>query len=567
MGDFMKNLTCFLIPFFLILNSLIFSQHNGWQNYTDSRNVTGVVSDGNDWWIATTGGLIKINMETGAKTIYNHANSGLPSNDLTCIDIDPNSDLTLWIGTVEGIAVYNRQWSWTVYDTSNTSIPSNHITSLDYHESNIVLIGTTAGAVVRSGGNWTIHDVSFSNWINAVYVERINSLYVGSGGNVYHSDGQAWTNIEIPGGGNITAIKKDASNYLWVSTYGSGVFSWDGYNWTNYDSGNSPFTHNYFTWLDIDEDNNLWTACYGELWKRSAFGNWEYQYTETDLYVKNVLAVSNELLAVGCLNGFFTVEQPGVSVVNTEYNITNSPFEYANVNDGENGKISSICIDMESNNKYLSAGGQIYKFSDLNTHIFSERPFEFNYAIADIITDHYGGVWVCSNRANAISIRGIDSWTQYSNPDDNNKCLLWEETSAASGILWVGGEYAGLKSLDDSLWTSYPYDPYGIRTKNIAEMVMDDNGNIWIVGSTLEKFNGSTTEDYSGADALNQQISTCIAKENNSLWIGARPDLGRTGGITFYDGTTEITAVGINMTKKEIEAYLDRDYKGWKSWE
>ena len=207
--------------FFLIITSISYSQHDGWQNFTDSRNVTGVVNDGNHWWIATTGGLIKINIENGAKTFFSHANSGLPSNHLTCIDIN-SSNTIIWIGTNEGIAVYDHQ-SWTVYDMENTPLPSNQITCLDYHKSNVVLIGTSAGAVLLAGENWEIYDdVNF--YINAVFVEALGNYYVGAGGQVLHYYSQLWSNLETPAGTrNITAIKKDGSIYLWVSTYGEGA--------------------------------------------------------------------------------------------------------------------------------------------------------------------------------------------------------------------------------------------------------------------------------------------------------------------------------------------------------
>jgi len=278
----------------------------------------------------------------------------------------------------------------------------------------------------------------------------------------------------------------------------------------------------------------LWAACYGQLWKRTAFGNWEYQYTAPNLSVSRVLVINNDFLAVGCYDGFFTIEQPGILAEFVEYDITNSPLEYWGSEEIP-GIIRSVFVDRESNDKYLSVGGQIYKFSNLNNHIFSERPFDQNYSIADIITDHLGRVWVCADRANAVSVKGDGSWTQQSNPDDNNNCLLWEPTSEVSGILWVGGEVTGLKSIDDTVWSSYSYNDHGIETSNIADMLMDDSGNIWIVGWHLENFNGNNTVGY--LNEINQLMTNCIAREGNTLWIGSLPYSNALGGITKFDGT------------------------------
>ncbi|MFH1197466.1 MAG: two-component regulator propeller domain-containing protein [bacterium] len=534
----MSNKKFSFILLLLIITTPAFSQHDGWQNYTDSRNVTGVVSDGNNWWIATTGGLIKINIADGTKTVFNHANSPLPSNNLTCIDINTYDGLSIWIGTVEGIAVYNRQQAWELYNTDNTPLPSNQITCLDYHESNIVLIGTNVGAVLLSGSNWDVYDdVNF--YINTVYVESINSLYAAAGGNVFRSDGQIWINLSTPAGTrNITAMKKDGSINLWVSTWGEGILSWDGYNWTEYNTYNSPFQDNNFSSLDIDESNNVWfgSGYYG-VWVRMADGTWWiYQSpaydTPSDL-ISRVLVINKNYVAAGCYDGFFTIDNSQKETLFNEYDITNSPLE--------GNAISAVYINRNNaNDKYISTVGKIYEFSGNNDYISSETPFSYNYPISDIITDQFGTVWVSTASGGGISVKKIDGWTEYNYfnsgiSDANINCLLWEPLSEVHGMLWLGGEQAGLRSFDDSVWTAFPENPYGIQTTNISDMLLDDNGNIWITGWHLEKFNGTSTVGY--FNELNQLITTCIAKEGNTLWIGATPYLSKTGGITKFDGT------------------------------
>jgi len=101
----MKKLNLFLIIGVVLTN--IGMAQTQWINYTNGDGVSAIVAEGNDISVGTNGGLVKIDKTTGNTVFYNHANSGLPSNDVRSLAIDGNG--TKWIGTGDGgLAAFNE---------------------------------------------------------------------------------------------------------------------------------------------------------------------------------------------------------------------------------------------------------------------------------------------------------------------------------------------------------------------------------------------------------------------------------------------------------------------------
>jgi ligand-binding sensor domain-containing protein len=92
--------TIIKITMFIIIAypMLLFTQNPEWINYTNGDQVNALAVQGEGIWVGTNvGGLVKINRTSGKTEFYNKANSELPSNNITSLNIDKNGNI--WIVT------------------------------------------------------------------------------------------------------------------------------------------------------------------------------------------------------------------------------------------------------------------------------------------------------------------------------------------------------------------------------------------------------------------------------------------------------------------------------------
>jgi ligand-binding sensor domain-containing protein len=133
-----------------------------WQTY-NTGNSTGMPTnhlycihiDINDKWLGSAGyGLLKFNTSWQK---YNTGNSGISSNNVNKIVATPDGT-KLWVCTDNGLALFDKNSTWTVYNSANTNgaITDNNIKDIavDLNTGNIFL-ATPAGLVVRwANGTW-----------------------------------------------------------------------------------------------------------------------------------------------------------------------------------------------------------------------------------------------------------------------------------------------------------------------------------------------------------------------------------------------------------------------------
>jgi len=134
-------------------------------------------------WFGTDNGLACYT--AGATThwdTFTTANSGLPSNYVTCLAGEVRgSDYYLWIGTNWGVAVLDVvNDSWTVYDKGNSGILSENVRSLLVDSDGSVWIGTTNGiSILDLPSTWT--SIRTSTPGSGLGSNAINAMIQGSG--------------------------------------------------------------------------------------------------------------------------------------------------------------------------------------------------------------------------------------------------------------------------------------------------------------------------------------------------------------------------------------------------
>jgi ligand-binding sensor domain-containing protein len=188
----------------------------------------------NNIWLSCAGGISKFDGTAFTNYI-------LPVSGSLVIEDSAN----VWIG-VNGYGLYNfNPLTGTLvnYDLSNSSIPSNYISCIDIDTNGIIWLGFSfafnggIGAGGTNGGLATFDGTSFTtiwpfqNFYTGAYgltVDQTNNIWVSTRcEGLYLFDGISWTNIAaVPASGCSFGVGVDKQNYVWYTEVYSGV-------WTN----------------------------------------------------------------------------------------------------------------------------------------------------------------------------------------------------------------------------------------------------------------------------------------------------------------------------------------------
>ena len=191
-------------------------------------------------------------------TYYTTENSGLASDNITCMEVDESGNV--WFGHRDGVGI-------SVFDGANWEImqpyPDGEHYSIDeiLFINNEVWAASGSGLFCYSGGKWeTVYedidvraitsDKNGNIWIGGRLSTRDSSRFA-----VSRFDGESWMTWfvdEMP-----VSMAIDHTDTLWLSCY-SKLYSYDGHDWTlkrmpigNRDLGS-------FENIVVDEDNTIW---------------------------------------------------------------------------------------------------------------------------------------------------------------------------------------------------------------------------------------------------------------------------------------------------------------------
>jgi ligand-binding sensor domain-containing protein len=248
--------------------------------------IYSLLSDGASLWIATDGGLVKLNRQTEETTVYTKENSGLPGNDVRSFAKD--SDGKLWITTYSGGLCVFDGTSWQVYDSINSGLHNRcYAIAIDNNNDKWIssgnclmkfdITGCQSWTTPRSSlmkDSWVIHDMKFDKngelWLAGFGTTMINTegatliwTFAKFSGDAI----QTYTNIT----GSVSSITIDGENNKWFGdASGGGLYKYTGtgdtfanYSTTFY-NGDISSKVQYVT---KDIAGNLWLACNGYIVK------------------------------------------------------------------------------------------------------------------------------------------------------------------------------------------------------------------------------------------------------------------------------------------------------------
>jgi hypothetical protein len=203
-----------------------------------------------DVWVSTYGcGVARFDPSTssgrGGRTWTTYTEEdGLLERHVLCATVA--SDGAVWFGTWKGVARFDGT-EWTSY-TRRDGLVSHGVEAVIEDPDGGVWFGTWAGIGRLSGSLWTSYDAGdVGTWVESIAVAPDSAslalardgAWAGTTAGIARFDLATWawhTVLAVEGQpeerGVSIAFAPDGS--LWVGTYNSGIYHFDGKTWTNY---------------------------------------------------------------------------------------------------------------------------------------------------------------------------------------------------------------------------------------------------------------------------------------------------------------------------------------------
>lgn len=514
----------------------LYAQHPGWTNYTYGKSVRSICSDAEYTWVATEGGLARINRTTLETAFFNRANSGLPVNALDQVAKDSLNNLWVLHGYPNGLSRFNGT-EWVSYEYTGGG---GNFTNFAVRGPNDIWIGTESAGLFHFDGSaftqYSVCGTPLSNpTVEAVSCDSLGRVWFGTVFYVGESrilptlvcyDGTDFTVVDVGGLENYSYIVKhitfDSQNVLWVGTQSDGLWSYDGYTWTHYTPENNGLSTDSVTALCLDPLGRIWVGtslgvdCFDGI-------NWQhFDQNNTALISGLVNDINFDSDGVGWFASYHTLSrwQNGTwQVIPT----SNSGYSYSYI-------LNQI---QDSNDKHWFAnwGGLDWFDEQVWGHV--DLPGD-NDLLRDLEYDSRGRLWLATQFQGLLCYEEgvISSFT----PSNSELPNVYVHRLAIDSLdrVWMGFPYEGVACLSGT--TMMVYNEYNspLPSGRVTALEVDNQNRVWVGltdgGSTswLAKLEGNVWSIYNSVNSgLPGYYIFSIEAKDGLVWIGTNQGLAR----------------------------------------
>jgi len=322
--------------------------------------------------------------------------------------------------------------------------------------------------------NANVWSIAFSSTGNTWFLSS-NGLIKNYGQQIFNS-----SNSPLPGT-NLNQVVVDKFDNIWVAT-GTGIYIYNGVNWTIYTTSNSDLCYNAVNCLAIDESDTKWIGTQFGMSKLDSLGNWTtFTNSNSGLHTNSIKSIAVDLdqniwiggtVGGSVLGGLAKFDISGNWIT---YNTSNSniPFDI----------IYSVTVDKQ-NNIWMAChnpnGAYVYGISMFNGQIFNN----YNY----------------SNTSGGLT----DNWVTGIGIDQNNN-------------KWVGTNGGGVCKFNDTTWTNFTKYNSTLSDNYIGILAINSFTNCVAVG--YDSFDNSGFSQYClsiGVDDLENVNNDIVIYPNPS---------------------------------------------------
>ena len=534
-----------LLPL-LFLSLVSFAQNPNWQMFANGNDINALEEVGTKIWIGTDIGVVVYDTVAGQREFINTASSELMSNQINCITAGLNGDVWLGVGDwdTSGVVKYNNG-IFTTYTTGNSGLCHEDVRAICVEDDGTVWIGTYWGISRFRNNQWTTFNHMSglpSPIINALDIDSAGNLWAGTYNGLGMYDGSTWTNYYTYNSGlpnsTINDIIFAPDGIMWIATE-AGVASFDGTNFTTYNHSNSGI-YDFVGCIDVAIDGSVWIgtgeSSYGGGVYHFEGNEWVRYYTDNSGLpadvVPAILADSHNNFWAGAERIYYSdgglVKYNGSDWISVNTSIAPLPYNY----------IADMAFT-DSVTCWIGTLGSLTKYNGVNWQSYTTENSMLPGEVRNLVIDSLQRIWIATS--GGLALFNGTTWHVYGT---NNSGLpdnsIYDVTFDPNGVLWAGTK-AGLAKYDGSTWTSYTIENSGLPDPTIRSIMADPLGNIWMFSHlgesgnrSLSKFDGTdwTTWNRDNSTFGMAMVYEIVYGPDGNIWM---PEAGE--GLVQFNGT------------------------------
>ncbi len=460
----------------------------------DDRIWTFYEDTGGRVWVGSKDGVVVFE-EDGRRTVYTEDNSPLASNEVRVFLEDSKGDL--YIGAYGGglnVLRADGEWRDDPY-TTQEGLPSNFVTALAVvtpdedavNDAELLWVGTEAGISSFDGTMFSDPLIVRQRALSHHFIEDLHA----------DEDGTLWI-VTFGGGVSIYDPEEETYEYLFPSETGlpandvyglledsqgniwvgtsEGVAKFDGRKWETFTQFNSGLAYRYVTGLAEDKQ--------GRIWMSTLSGGSVYNHGEWIEYDRFGDEDGEQRLPSNSLFNVYYDSQDrvwfatglGAAV------LEDGEWTLYNRGDGLNTNIISVVTEDSAGRVWLTHWQGI---NILDNGIWNSLKTENADIRTDLVLasreDSQGRMWF-GTIGDGVAIYDGQQWTKLNRangrlPNDNVRSFA-EDTE--TGRYWVGTDGGVIGLINDELWMVYTAESTPLPHNRVYELLLDRNGNLWI---------------------------------------------------------------------------------------
>ena len=567
-------LLLFMIPCFWAAKDV---NRRHFLNYGPTNNVQAVRVQGDNLWIATTGGLVHFNRSDSSFTFHQMSDglpghlindlefdatgtlwiatnngigilenghwtikdttAGLPSERISCIAKDEAGNL--WFGTKKGICTPDKD-GWKIFDTANSGMAGNDIRDLDFDAAGRMWVACHGGLSEYSDGRWKNYGIASFVDGQKVTAPDSNRIYFAQPNQLIYRTSTGWRAVSTNQGTLqlASAICYEDADHVWIGNP-SGLQLFENERVLYVYQPDLPGLRNDVQCICRQSPDLFWVGFPNGLAVFNGKNRWTQLKWDEPLPITKIrgLGFAGERLCAGTENGMFYRK--------------NHFFKRMHWSDGDSIQSVSLIEPVDYENfLFVTPDFMGRNNGEILEKVVSLRDCPVGSALSSLLQGKSGEIY-CGSAQGLVALRN-GSWTDYSKEYEindiigDNKDRIWLATNAGvieydplnsklhlskmrkifcgtsdqSGNLWVGSDLYFY--MYDRKWKKIK-DKAADENPVVKIITLDSKGNIYgLENGGFFVFDGKKTfVHYSLEDGLvNDQINCILAAKDGSVWFG-----------------------------------------------